>query len=193
LTYGGGKYRREEVVAVTVFVLTALGVLLALLVVGGIVAVRRARRRIGRWRVRLLELRTRFLPPGPRRDAARLRFRLHAELRATGEMLEAAPQGVIFRADATAVLQELASTAAVMDGELAAIERFLDPAQQRVALDTVAPQVMELIETTYSARQTILRTAAEDRVRRLSQLGADVAAQAAALETYRRDGRELRL
>jgi hypothetical protein len=169
-----------------------LGVLL-LLAVAGFVTVRAVNRRIGGWRARVLEARSRFLPPGPRRSAARLRCRLHAELRATRDMLESAPQGLIFRADAAVLLKELAATAAAMDTELAAVERFLDPEQQRTALATVTPQVEELIGTTYTARQTILRTAAEDRARQLSALRADVAAQAAALDTYRRNGRELSL
>lgn len=174
----------------SVILFTALGGLLVLLAVG-VVVVRRVGRRIGGWRSRYHELRTRLLPPGPRRDAARLRCRLHAELRATRDMLATAPQGLIFRADAAAVLKDLATTAAAMDGELAAIERFIDTTQQRAALDTVTPQVNQLIETTYSARQTILRTAVEDRERHMAELRANVAAQAAALDNYRHDGREL--
>jgi hypothetical protein len=182
----------REVVAVSVILFTALGVLLVVLVAGAVVA-RRVGRRIGGWRARFLEVRSRFLPPGPRRDAARLRCRLHAELRATRDMLQTAPQGLIFRADAAALLSDLASTAATMDGELAAIERFIDPRQQRVALDTVTPQVSQLIETTYSARHTILRTAVEDRARHLSELRDSVATQAQALDNYRQNGRELSL
>jgi hypothetical protein len=173
-----------------------LGIVCAVVAVCGVLAVRAIRnagRRIGGWQLRYLDVRTRFLPPGPRRDADRLRYRLLAELRATREMLQTAPQGVVFRADATALLQELASTAAALDRELTAIQRFLDPAQQRTALTTVIPQVRQLIETTYSARHTILRTAVEDRARQLTALRDNVATQAAALENYRRDGRELSL
>jgi hypothetical protein len=108
-------------------------------------------------------------------------------------MLAAAPQGLIFRADAAGVLQELGSTAADLDRELTAIERFVDAAQQRAALLTITPQVRRLIDTTYSARQTVLRTAAEDRERQLDTLRANVAAQAAALDNYRNSGGELRL
>jgi hypothetical protein len=178
------------------YVLIACGVVVVLAVAGAVLVrrlFRRTGRRIGGWQLRLLEIRAHLLPIGPRRDAARLRYRLHAELRATGHMLEAAPQGLVFRADAATLLQELASTAAALDGELAAIERFMDPAQQRAAIATVRPQIEDLIETTYSARQTILRTAVEDRSKQLAQLRNRVATQAAALETYRKNGRELSL
>lgn len=178
------------------FVLVAGAVTVLVIAVAGFVAwrlMRRAGRRIGGWQTRWLELRSRFLPPGPRRDTARLRCRLHVEMRATRDMLAAAPQGLIFRADAAGVLQELGSTAADLDRELTAIERFVDAAQQRAALLTITPQVRRLIDTTYSARQTVLRTAAEDRERQLDTLRANVAAQAAALDNYRNSGGELRL
>jgi hypothetical protein len=178
------------------FVLIAAGVAVVLIGVAAFVAwqlMRRAGRRVGGWQFRYLQLRVPLLPPGPRRDAARLRYRLHAELRATRDMLEAAPQGLIFRADAAGVLHELAGTAAALDRELAAISRFLDVAQQRTALQTITPQVRQLVEATYTARQTILRTAAEDRERQLEQLRANVAAQAAALDNYRSSRRELHL
>jgi hypothetical protein len=177
------------VVTVSRLILTALGVLLVLavlLVVFMTWGIRLIRRRVDPWRYR-------FLPPGPRRDAAALRARLDEELRATRDMLEAAPEGVIFRADAARVLSELVTTAAAIDQELAAIMRFIDPAQLRTALTTITPQVNRLIDTTYTARQTILRTAVEDRERTLAALQTDVAKQAAALENYRRDGRELSL
>jgi hypothetical protein len=156
-------------------------------------SLRRARRRIGGWQRRLLELRSYMLAPGPRRDATRLRSRLHAELHATREMLQHAPQGMIFRADASAVLAEVASTAADLDGELAAIERFIDPAQQKRALTIVTTQVDQLIEATYTARQTILRTAVQDRARHLAALRDQVAQQAAAADNYQRDDHELNL
>jgi hypothetical protein len=192
VTYRDGTIGMTEVVTVTVVAWAALG-LVAVLVVAGAVVAYRIGRRIGGWRMRFREVRSRFLPPGPRRDAALLRCRMHAELRATRDMLAGAPQGLIFRADAAAVLKDLAVTAAQMDGELAAIERFLDAGQQRAALAAVAPQVKQLIDTTYTARQTILRTAVEDRARQLATLRANVAAQAAALDNYRADGRELSL
>jgi hypothetical protein len=180
----------------TEWVLSTAGVLVGLVVISALLvrrAVRRARRRIGGWQRRLLELRTAALAPGPRRDAARLRSRLHAEVHATRDMLQQAPQGLIFRADASATLAEVANTAADLDGELAAIERFLDPVQQRKALATVTTQVEQLIDTTYTARHTILHTAVEDRARRLAELRDKVATQAAAAENYQRHGHELSL
>ena len=178
------------------FVLIVVGVAVVLVAVAVFVVwrlMRRAARRMGGWQTRLLALRAQFQPPGPRRDANRLRSRLHLEMRATREMLQSAPQGLIFRADAGGVLQELADTAGALDRELVAIERFLDARQQRAALTTIAPQVEQLIDTTYSARQTILRTAVEDRERHLAALRDNVANQAAALDTYRKNGRELSL
>jgi hypothetical protein len=184
------------VVTVTEFLIAA-SVVCALIVIGAMIValrvIRGASRRIGGWHARYLDMHTRFLPPGPRRDAARLRYRLNAELAATTEMLTTAPQGRIFRADAAAVLQDLVIAAGALDTELAAIERFMDAGQQRNALATITPQVQQLIDMTYSARQTILRTAAEDRTRQLSDLRASVAAQAAALQAYQRRDGELSL
>ena len=139
---------------------------------------------------RVIEARVRFLPPGPRRDAALLRRRLQAEVRATRDLLGSVPDGLIFRADAAAVLDELATTAGALDRDLAAVERFLEPAEQRSALATLRPQAEQVIATTYSARQIVLRTAAEDRTRRLNTLQDDVARQAAALEFYRNVDRD---
>lgn len=178
----------------TLFLVIALTVFVTLCVLAFVVArrcLRLLRRGVDESVRRAAEVRTRFLPPGPRRDAAVLRRTLDAELRATRDMLETAPEGLVFRADAAAMLHELAVTAAALDGELAGIERFLDPVQQRAALTSIAPQVEQVIETTYTARHTILRTAAEDRDRQLAALRATVAQQAAALDTYRRGGREL--
>jgi hypothetical protein len=180
----------------TDWLLTAVAGLIVLLAIAALLlrrAVRRARRRVCGWQWRLVELRTYLLPPGPRRDTARLRGRLHAELHASGDMLRHAPQGLIFRADASAVLAELASTAAELDSELAAIERFRDPAQQQKALATVTAQVEQLIETTYTARHTILRTAVQDRARPLAALRDKVAAQAAAADNYQHHGHQLNL
>jgi uncharacterized protein YjeT (DUF2065 family) len=178
------------------FVLTAFGVVIVLAGVAVFAArraIRRAVRRIGGLQSRYLEVRGGFLPPGPRREAVRLRGRLHAELRATRDLLTTAPQGLIFRADAAGVLRELLTTASELDRELAAIERFLDPVQQRSALDALRPQVTEVIATTYTARQTVLRTAVEDRTRRIATLRDTVAAQQAALENYRRNDRQLNI
>jgi len=186
----------KEVVALLRLFVIVVAVVVVLVLLSALLlrrAVRHVGRRLGGHRWRLLELRSSVLPPGPRRDAARLRSRLDAELRATRDMLQHAPQGVIFRADAAALLGELVVTATELDTELAAIERFVDPAQQQTALATVSGQVNQLIETTYTARHTILRTAAEDRVRQLNALRDNVAVQAAALENYRRQRRGLSL
>jgi hypothetical protein len=177
-------------------VLIAAGVAFVVLAVSAVVVwrlMRRAARRMGGWQTRLIGLRAQFLSPGPRRDASRLRSRLHVEMRATSELLQAAPQGLIFRANAAGVLQELADAAVALDRELVAIERFLDARQQHAALATIAPQVEQLIQTTYTARQTVLRTAVEDRERQLAALRDTVESQAAALDTYRKNGRELSL
>lgn len=179
---------RGLLIAVAVFVI-AIVVGVALVVRG----VRRLSHRAGGMSWRVAELRAHVLPPGARRDVARLRCRLHTELRATRDMLANAPQGLVFRADAASILAELSTTAAALDGELASIERFVDAVQQRKALTTVTPQVIDLIDTSYTARQTILRTAVEDRARQLAALRENVARQAAALETYQRNGRELSL
>jgi hypothetical protein len=183
------------VVAVTVIVVSLVCVLLVL-VVAAVAArrvLRRARRRVEAVWDRAGEFRARLLPPGPHREATLLRQRLHAELRATRDMLESAPDGLIFRADAASVLHELATVALDVDRELRAVERFLDPGQQRAALKTVRPQAEQLIEMTYTARHTVLNTAAEDRGRRLATLHADVAHQAAALDRYRQAAGELHL
>jgi hypothetical protein len=178
------------------FLLETLAPLVVIAALAALV-VRRALRRVKRgvtgWTGRFSAARSHLLPPGPRRDAALLRAELDVELGSTRNILENAPQGVIFRADSTAVLQELLTTALALDADLAAVERFPDPAQQRAALATLAPQVRQLVDMSYTARQTVLRTAAEDRCRRLETLQAGIAQQAAALETYRRTGRELTL
>jgi hypothetical protein len=153
--------------------------------------VRLARRTVARGRRRALELRSQFLPPGPRRDAAALRHQLAAELRTTRQTLAAAPDGRIFQADPTTVLAEAAELAAQLDEDLATIEAFPDRAQQRAALATVTPQVVQLIDTIYSARQTMLRTAALDRDRELSRLSTSVAHEAASLGNYERAARDL--
>lgn len=159
----------------------------------GVLALRWGVRRMARSvgvRRRLFLVRSHLLPPGPRRDTATLRARLDFELSATRSMLESAPQGLVFRADAAGILNELVTAATDIDRELGAIELFLDPSQQRAALTAIAAQVNQLIDTTYTARHTILRTSVEDRERRLASLQADVAKQADALERYRREDRE---
>ena len=164
---------------------------LTLAVLVGLRALGRVRRFAVRTQDRIDLLRPRLLPPGPRRDAALLRRRLREELACTRAMLAAAPEGLVFRADARELLGELAASAASLDADLAALERFADPVQLRAGLAVVAPQARQWIETSYSARQTLLRTAAEDRDRELGRLADRVAQQAAAAAAYRHGGRGL--
>lgn len=174
-------------------VLAAFVIIAVLAALSAYWAARRVRARLGTWQARALALRGRTLPPGPRRDAAALRSRLAGELQATRDMLDSAPDGVVFRADAGAILYEIATTASDLDRELAAVERFLDVRHQRAALDMLTEQVERVIETSYAARQTVLRTAVEDRRRRIAELEQSVAQQAAALDTYRRGRPELNI
>ena len=178
----------------TIAVLVTAVLLLALL---GVLVVWRVLRRARRYalvcRRRVLAIRGQWLPPGPRREAATLRRSLGYELQCTQQMLTAAPDGQVFRANAVALLDELMTAGAALDQDLGSIERFADPAQQRAALATVSAQVAKLVETSYSARQTILSTAAEDRDRQLGALSAYVAGQAKSAALYRRARRELSL
>lgn len=152
----------------------------------------RGRRVVARARRRVAELQTASMPSGPRRDAALLRQRLGDEVRSARETL-AAPDGRVFLADSASVLAEIVTTAAELDVALANILRFPDPRQQRTALATVTPQVEQLIETAYQARQTMLRTTVADRARQLTNLSESVAHQAAALDTYQSSKGELTL
>lgn len=174
--------------------LTAALLIIALVVAGvallAWLAVRLVRRMLAHGRRRVLELRTNFLPPGPRRDAALLRQQLAAELRSTRQTLAAVPNGRIFQADPARVLAEAAGYAAELDHELAMIETFPDRAQQHAALETIRPQVVKLLETVYSARHTMLRTAAADRERGLTDLSDTVAHEAASLRNYERARRD---
>lgn len=123
-----------------------------------------------------------------------LRRRLAEEMRSTREVLAGtSPDTRIFVAEAQPILTELSTTAAALDAELVAIDRFPDPRQQRAALATIAPQVEQVIATSYSARQTMLQTAAADRRRHLASLSEAVANEAASLATYQRERRDLTL
>ena len=177
--------------------MTSLAVAAAVVVLVAIIGfavwrfARRIRRTVRVWQQRYLDARVRWLPPGPQREAAILRQQLRYELKGTAAMLTEAPDGMIFRADARAVLQELTEMGVAVDGDLRAIEQFGDPRQQQAALALVAPQARQLIEMSYSARQTILRTSAEDRDRQMTRLRAQVDQQSAAAKTYRHGGRGL--
>jgi hypothetical protein len=166
-------------------------VVVVLFVVLAWLGLRLVRRAVAHGRRRALELRSNFLPPGPRRDAAALRQQLAAELRSTQRTLAAIPNGRIFQADPTRVLAEAAGYTAELDHELAMIETFPDRAQQQAALETLRPQVLQLIETIYTARHTMLRTAASDRSRGLTGLSESVAHEAASLRTYEQTNRDL--
>lgn len=166
-------------------------VLLGLVVLAAGLLVFRLRRLIRAWQARARAVRSQFLPPGPRRDARTLRCRLQDEIRCTREMLNAAPGGLVFRADARQVLAELSTAGTAIAAELRAVEDFADSRQQRAALEVLSPQAEQLIKTSYTARQTLLRTSVEDRDRQLSRLSDYVAQQAAAAEIYRNGKRGL--
>ena len=131
--------------------------------------------------------------PGPKKDAALLRQRLQTELDSTRQLLNSSADGMVFRADARVLLEELVTTAAGVERELAAIEGFLDEQQQRAAFDRLKEQAEQLITTSYGARQTVLETAVADRARRIEGLQGDVARQARALEIYKHGDDDLRL
>jgi hypothetical protein len=152
---------------------------------------RRMRRTVRIWHERVLATRVQWMVPGPRREVAQLRHRLALEMQYTEAMLTTAPDGVIFRADAQDVLRELLEMATGLDTDLRAIEHFSDTAQQKAAVAVIAPQAEQLIATSYSARQTIVRTSAEDRDRRLARVRDQVAAQEKAVAAYRHGGRDL--
>lgn len=170
--------------------MTGAVVLALILLAAGFIAFR-LRRTIRAWQARVRAVRSQFLPPGPRRDARTLRCRLQDEIQCTREMLSRAPEGLVFRADAREVLAELGAAGAAIDAELRAVEGFADSRQQRAALEVLAPQAEQLIRTSYTARQTLLRTSVEDRDRQLARLSDYVAQQAAAAELYRNGKRGL--
>jgi hypothetical protein len=182
---------RDDGEVTTLAVIGAIAVLLALVGLAVWRLARRIRQVLLAWHEVYLNNRVRWLPPGPQREAGMLRQRLHHELACTTAMLNEAPAGMIFRADARAVLQEITEMATAVERDLRAIERFADATQQRAALTVVAPQARQLIETSYSARQTILRTSAEDRDRQMARLRAQVDQQEAAARVYRHGGRDL--
>jgi hypothetical protein len=166
-------------------------VLFSLAALVGWLVFRRVRRGVRIWHERVLATRVQWMVPGPRRDVAMLRHRLAREMQYTEAMLTTAPDGVIFRADAREVLRDLLEMATGLESDLRAVEHFSDAAQQKAAVAVIAPQAEQLIETSYSARQTIVRTSAEDRDRRLTRVRGYVAAQEKAAAAYRHGGRDL--
>jgi hypothetical protein len=165
-----------------------------LAVLGSVWVITRRLRRFGsRFGVRVLSWRQSFRAPGPARDSVRLRKQLQAEMLLTQQMLSAAPEGVVFRADARELLADLRTVATDLDRDLRCVERFADPSHQQAALDPLRPQVEQLISASYSARQTIIRTAVEDRRHQLDSLSSRVAVQAQAADRYRHFTDELSL
>ncbi|SDJ09723.1 hypothetical protein SAMN05444157_1718 [Frankineae bacterium MT45] len=172
------------IIAITTFAVMSLALFV------GLRLVLRSMRHL---RARMLGARSYVTAPGPRRDAITLRRRLAEEMHSSRQMLTTAPEARMFQAQAAPVLIEILTTAGGLDAELAEIERFVDGTQQRAALAVVAPQVQQLIDTSYAARQTILRTAAADRERDLASLRDVVANEAASLASYQRTKDDLTL
>lgn len=172
--------------------LIVLVLVLAVCAAGGYAAWRVARRTrdaVDRVRVRAQLAQTKLMPGGPRRDAALLRQRLDAQVRAARAVL-GAPDGQVFRADARSVLAEITVSARELDNALASIDR-MTPSQQIEALPVITPQVEQLIRTTDVACRTLLRTRAETRAGQLDALAGGVDFEAASLETYERDRNDL--
>jgi len=113
------------------------------------------------------------------------------ESRAAEVMLAWAKDGRLFTADARALIADLKINASAVDADLASVGAYTDPAQQRSALDALGPQVAQLIQTSYLARQTMLQTKATDRQWRLTDLSEQVEQQAEALQIYRQQAHEL--
>jgi hypothetical protein len=167
---------------------------LAVFAAGGVMAwriTRKTRDAVDRVRVRAQIAQTKLMPSGPRRDAALLRQRLDAQVRAARAVL-GAPDGRVFRADAPTVLAEITASATELDTALASISRMTE-SQQREALQAITPQVDGLITTTDTACRTLLRTRAETRSGQLAALADGIDFEAASLETYERDRNDLSL
>lgn len=175
--------------------ITAAVVLLVLLLIATLI-VWRVYRRIRRshvWDRGVAAIRAQAQPPGPGRDIARLRRDLREEVEAADVMLSRAEDGRLFTADARALIDDLKINASAVDADLASIEAYADPTQQRSALGALGPQVARLIQASYLARQTMLQTEATDRERRLTALSEQVEQQAAALKIYRQGADDLDL
>ena len=168
--------------------------LIAVCIAGGVGArrvTRRTRDTVDRVRIRAQLAQTRLAPDGPRRDAALLRQRLEAQVRAARAVL-GAPDGQVFRADAPTVLAEIVASAVELDTSLAGIDEMTE-VQQRDALPVITPQVEQLITTADTACRTLLRTRAKTRSGQLDTLSSSIDFEAASLQTYERDRNDLRL
>ena len=156
----------------------------------------RVSRRVRRWRGwhrGAATIQPRAMMPGPGRDVARLRRDLRDEVQAADLMLSRAKNGRVFIADARALLDDLKVNAAAVDADLASVQAYADVTQQRSALHALRPQVAKLIQTSYLARQTMLRTEIADRERHLTDLNDHVERQAEALKIYRQGANGLDL
>jgi len=176
--------------------LTVLLLVMLTLVLTATLVVVRVYRRVRRWRGwhrGTAAIHSQALMPGPGRDTARLRRELRTEVEAADVMLSRAKDGRLFIADARALLDELKINAAAVDADLASIQGYADRTQQRSALDALGPQVAKLVQTSYLARQTMLRTEIADRERHLTDLNEHVERQAAAFEIYRQGAHGLDL
>ena len=178
--------------------ISLLFVLLVLLALGltATLIVWRVYRRVRRWpgwHGGAAAIQSRALMPGPGRDVARLRRDLRREVEAADVMLSRAKGGRLFIADAGALIEELKVNAAAVDADLASIQDYADPTQQRSALDAIRPQVTKLVQTSYLARQTMLHTEIADRERHLTDLSEHVERQAAASKIYRQGANGLDL
>jgi hypothetical protein len=170
--------------------------LLLALVLTATLVVWRVYRRVRSWRGwhrGTATIHSQALMPGPGRDTARLRRDLRKEVEAADVMLSRAKDGRLFIADARALIDDLKINAAAVDADLASIQDYADRTQQRSALDALGPQVAKLIQTSYLARQTMLRTEIADRERHLTDLNDHVERQAAAFKIYRRGAHGLDL
>jgi hypothetical protein len=126
-------------------------------------------------------------------QVGRLRRRLETELRGLEAALAERADGRVFTADGQVMLARLHDSAADLDAELRAVAEYLQPERRAAAVAVLRPQVEQLIDATYSARQTILETAAQDRSRRLDSLSADIQREADALARYRKSPEDLSL
>jgi hypothetical protein len=169
--------------------LLVIGLILAALVVSsGVLLGRRAYRRVSGVGTELTERTSqwaRAVADPSFAQVSRLRRRLYSELRAMEDVLLEAGDGRVFTADGRTVLARLKESAAELDSELRAVADYLDPDRRAAATAVLKPQVEQLVAATYSARQTILETAAQDRSRRLDGLSADIQREADALARYR--------
>ena len=120
--------------------LTLVLLVLLVLVLTATLIVWRVSRRVRRWQGwhrGAAAIQSRAMLPGPGRDIARLRRDLGTEVEAADVMLSRAKDGRLFIADARALIDELKINAAAVDADLASIQDYADPTQQRSALDAL--------------------------------------------------------